>query len=75
MRLKLIAIVLFSSLTIFAQDRGETKQKSIRINSVNTSVKDAIDIFSNDYNLTKNYSYKGIYKNIDKNNYKTHTKY
>jgi len=68
MRLKLIAIILFSSLSIFAQNRDGTRQKSIRLNSVNTSVKDAIEIFSNEHNLTKHYTYKTIYKNIDKGN-------
>ncbi len=74
MRLKLIVLVLFSSISIFSQNRDERKQKSIRINSINTSVEDAIAIFSNDYHLTKNYTYKAIYKNIDKNNL-SHEKY
>lgn len=78
MRIKFIIIILLSSKTLFSQNKDENStkafQKNLKINTVNTTVKEAIDLFSDEYKLAKNYSFTPVYKNFDANN-NSHSKF
>lgn len=58
------------SLSAFGQnmkvEESKTNQKFVRINTISTSPKEAIALFSKEYNLGKNYTFNLIYATNDK---------
>lgn len=49
-------------------------QKTLKINSINTTNEEAIQLFENEYHLDKNYRYTKLYSNLDKTGI-THDKF
>ena len=75
MKSKILGIVLLlNSLVFIGQNNNNQEarahQKTIKINTINTSVEDAIESFSKEYNLNKNYAYTSLYSNLDERNLK-----
>jgi len=64
-------LMIAISFTLFGQNKvvqdKNTNQKLLRINTINTSPDQAIVLFSKEFNLDKNYSFKEVYSTVDKN--------
>lgn len=71
-------LMLLCPIVFFAQkdnnQEAKSHQKSLKINTINTSAENAIKLFSKEYNLNENYSYKKLNTTIDKKGV-THEKF
>jgi bacillolysin len=75
MKTKILSFVLLlSSIVLIGQNNNKqeerAQQKTLKINTINTSVDDAILAFSKEYNLNKSYTFSSVYSNSDERNLK-----